>query len=92
MKPFTKGLLLGFTISGLVVLLVAGPYGEFYRRIGMNAGLKEGKIETIDFLAQYFPKPSHSIMAGTNHFGLKWYGLWIYETNGITTLAVKNEM
>ena len=92
MKPFTKGLLLGIAISGVVTVLLAGPYGRFYRKIGKIAGSKEGMIETIDFLARSFPKPTHDVMAGTNHIGLKWYGIWVYETNGIKTLAVKNEM
>ena len=62
------------------------------RKLGFLHGQKEGQISVINFLAEHFPKPDGSPVEPGHHFGLKWYGVNVIETNGIKTLQVKNEM
>jgi len=96
MKMNTKKTILVFLVGAVAASAVwvsLGLYSAKHnRKLGFLHGQKEGKISVINFLAKHFPKPDGSPVEPGHHFGLKWYGINVIETNGIKTLRVKNEM
>jgi len=91
-KQMWKGIAIGLALAAIVGALLIPRYGAWRQKLGHLDGKKEGMIEVIDFLARHFPKPDGRPVEAGHQIGLKWYTVNVVETNGITTLQVKNEM
>ena len=92
MKQIWKGIAIGLAIAAMLAAVAIPKYGAWRQKIGCLGGEKNGRISVIDFLAKHFPEPDGRPVESGHHFGLKWYTINVIETNGITTIQVKNEM
>ncbi len=92
MNQTWKGIAIGLAIAAVAGVLIVPRYGAWREKIGRLDGRKEGMITVIEFLADHFPKPDGRPIAPGHHLGLKWYTINVIQTNGITTLQVKNDM
>ncbi len=92
MKPMWKGFLLGVAITAIVAIVALFRYGAWREKIGRLQGDKEGMIRVVDFLAGHFPKPDGRPIDEGHQFSFKWYDIVVVETNGVSSLQVRNEM
>jgi hypothetical protein len=92
MKMMWKGIAVGLALVVALGLLLIPRYGAWRQKVGHLGGKKEGMIEVIDFLARHFPSPDGRPVEAGHQMGVKWYTVNVIETNGVTTLQVKNEL
>ena len=90
MNKFIKGFLLGSAITLIITSVITYRYGEWGKKVGRLNGIKEGNIAVIDALSRHFPQ--HTFVDGEppQIFGLKQFGIWVVESNGVTTLEIRN--
>ena len=91
MKTLIKGFLLGSAITLIIAGAFTFKYGEWCKKIGRLSGYKDGNIAVIDALARHFPQHIFRDGEPAQIFGQKQYGVWVVESNGVTTIEIRNE-
>jgi len=92
MNRIWTGIFIGLLISAGLAAVAVPRYGDWRQKIGHLQGEKVGTIAVVDFLAKHFPEPDGRPVEPGRHFGLKWYGIDVIQTNGITSLQVSTQM
>ena len=91
MKTHIKGFLLGSVITLIIAGTATLSYGEWCKKVGRLAGYKDGNIAVIEALARHFPQHTFKDGEPAQIFGQKHYGIWAVESNGVTTIEIRNE-
>ena len=91
MKTLIKGFLLGSVITLIIAGVIIFRYGEWCKKVGRLSGYKDGNIAVIDALARHFPQHIFRDGEPAQIFGQKQYGVWVVESNGVTTIEIRNE-
>ena len=79
-------------ITFVIMLISNHYYGKWKMKLGRLQGVKDGHMAVINALAQHFPPPINYQAEDKMIFGTKMFGVWMFESNGVRTLKIKNEM